>query len=83
MSGRLVSRCSVAMLWSERRDMEATLAVSYGSQAARVCTAFSLLSFHQQSEELLPASHLSQGGDIFLGDHWSPRWGQFSSGQPT
>lgn len=49
MSGRLVSRYSIAWLWSEWEALEtweATLAVSYVSLAARVCNACSLLSIH-------------------------------------
>lgn len=53
MSGCLVSRYSIARLWSEWEALEtwvATLAVSYVSLAARVCNACSLLSIHQQSK---------------------------------
>lgn len=53
MSGRLVSRYSIARLWSEweaSETWEATLAVSYVFRAARVCNTCSLLSIHQQSK---------------------------------
>lgn len=48
MSGCLVSRYSIAGLWSEweaPETWEATLAVSYVSLAARECSACSLLTF--------------------------------------
>lgn len=53
MSGCLVSRYSIPRLWSEWKALEtweATLAVSYVSLAAWVCTACSLLNIHQQSK---------------------------------
>lgn len=59
MSGRLVSRYSIARLWSEWEALEtweATIAVSYVSLAARLCNTCSLLSIHQQSK-LWPVNH--------------------------
>lgn len=53
MSGCLVSRYSIARLWSEWEALEtwvATLAVSYVSPATWVCCTCSLLSIHQQSK---------------------------------
>lgn len=61
MSGCLVSRYSIAWLWSEREVLEtweATLAVSYVFLAAWVCNPCSLLSIHQQSKLWL-VSHFS------------------------
>ncbi len=53
MSGCLVSRYSVARLWSEWEALEtweATLAVSYVFRAAWLCSTCSLLSIRQQSK---------------------------------
>lgn len=51
MSGCLVSRYSIAWLWSEWEALEtweATLALSYVPLAAWVCSTCPLLSVHQQ-----------------------------------
>lgn len=56
MSGCLVSRYSIAWLWSEWEALEtweATLAVSYVSLAARVCNTCSLLSIQQSKLRLV------------------------------
>lgn len=84
MSDRLVSRYSIARLWSEWEALEtweATLAVSYVFLAAWVCNSCSLLSIHQQSK-LWPVNHYS-GADIFLRDHWPPGAGVCSTRQPS
>lgn len=73
MSGWLVSRYSIAWLWSEWEALEtweATLAVSYVPLAAWVCNTCSLLGIHQQSKLWL-VNHYQD--DIFLCDHWPPR----------
>lgn len=70
MSGCLVSRYSIAQLWSEWEALEtweAILAVSYVSLAARVCSACPLLSIRQS--KLWLVNQFFQG-DILFGDHW-------------
>ena len=61
MSGCLVSRYSIAWLWSEWEALEtweATIAVSYVPLAVWLCNTRSLLNIHQQSK-LWPVNHFS------------------------
>lgn len=79
MSGCLVSRYSIAQLWSEWEALEtweAILAVSYVSLAAWVCSACSLLSIQQS--KLWHVNQFFQG-DILFGDHWPPGTGVCST----